>query len=273
MQIGTLAQIWRYPVKSMGGERVSTSSLAAEGIDHDRRWALRDVETGKIISAKRPARWGHLLEFDAAISGDTVEVSTPHGERIRLDDPAASSLLSDAVGRRIELVSGEPIDEVYASEWPEIDGLVLSGEIDFPVAMDTDSPSFVDLATLHVLTTSALRAIDGWVGEAVADVRRFRPSLLIETEDDGVIEEGWNGGTLTIGDVEISIGDPTPRCVMTTVAQQGLERRPDILQQLAQHNRHDVGGFGDFACLGVYAEITTPGTVTEGDPVIFTHRG
>ncbi len=273
MQVGTVAEIWRYPVKSMAGERLDASALDTGGIDGDRRWALRDTETGKIVSAKRPARWGHLLDFSVVLSGGSAEVTTPHGERIRLDDPSAASLLSDAVGRPVEVVSEAPVDEVYASEWPEIEGLVLSGEMDFPVAMETDSPSFVDLATLHLLTTASMRTLDGWVGDAVADVRRFRPSLVIAADGDGMVEEGWRGGTLTIGDVEIVVGDPSPRCVMTTVAQGDLDRRPDVLEKIAEHNRHDVGGFGDFACLGVYAEVRTPGTISEGDEVHFTPSG
>ena len=270
MLVGTVAEIWRYPVKSMAGERVTASKVTATGIEGDRRWALRDVETGKIISAKRPARWGQLLEYAAMFDDRGLEVTTPHGERIRLDDPAAASLLSDALGLAVEVVSEAPVDDVYASEWPEIEGLVLAGDMDFPVAMDTDSPSFVDLATLHLLTTAALRALDGWVGEPVSDVRRFRPSLLIDAEGERIVEEGWTGGTLSIGDVEISVGDPAPRCVMTTVAQGDLGRRVDVLEVLAEHNRHDVGGFGDFACLGVYAEVKTPGTVSEGDQVHLT---
>ncbi len=273
MLVGTVAEIWRYPVKSMAGERVATSPITAEGIAGDRRWALRDVETGKIVSAKRPGRWGRLLEYAATIDDRGLEVTTPHGERIRLDDPAAAGLLSDALGIAVEVVSEAPADDVYASEWPEIEGLVLAGDMDFPVAMDTDSPSFVDLATLHLLTTAALRTLDGWVGEAVADVRRFRPSLLIDAEGDDIVEEGWIGGMLSIGDVEIAVGDPAPRCVMTTVAQGDLGRRPDVLEQIAAHNKHDVGGFGDFACLGVYAEVSTPGTVHEGDEVHLTEGG
>ena len=46
--------LWRYPVKSMGGERLETVTLTAAGIDGDRRWAVRDLETGKVASAKRP---------------------------------------------------------------------------------------------------------------------------------------------------------------------------------------------------------------------------
>ena len=87
MLVGTVAEIWRYPVKSMAGERVATSAITAAGVDGDRRSALRDVETGKIISAKRPARWGQLLDYAATVEGSGVEVTTPHGERIKLMRP------------------------------------------------------------------------------------------------------------------------------------------------------------------------------------------
>lgn len=269
MKVGTVAEIWRYPVKSMGGERLDSTSITAEGVEADRRFALRDVETGKIVSAKRPARWGQLLDFDAVIRDGTVELTSPSGESITLDDPDAVAWLSKAVGREVELAAGSPAGELYGSEWPEIDGLVLAGDIDLPVAMSTESPSFVDLATLHVLTTSSLRALDEWVGESVSDVRRFRPSILIDTgEAAGLPEEDWQGSVVRIGDdLEIKIGDRTPRCVMPTIGQRELDRRPDVLQQIAANNRHDMGGFGDFACLGMYADVETEGRINVGDSV------
>lgn len=272
MTVGTVAEVWRHPVKSMAGERLDEVDVTADGIEGDRRWALRDVDTGKIVSAKRPARWGKLLDFEARTVDGSVEITTPDGERVGIAEPGAATVLSEALGHAVEVVSGAPEGELYASEWPEIDGLVLSGEIDFPIAMDTDAPSFVDLATLHLLTTSSLAALDDWVGESVADVRRFRPSFVIDTGGEaGVVEEDWSGSVLRIGrSLEVRVGDPTPRCVMTTIGQADLERRNDVLQAIAANNRHDVGGFGDFACLGVYAEVVTPGPVSVGDEVHLT---
>ena len=57
-----IAELWRYPVKSMGGERLDAAEVLGGGIVGDRRWALRAVGTGLIVSVKRPSRYGALLE-------------------------------------------------------------------------------------------------------------------------------------------------------------------------------------------------------------------
>src|SRR5690606_38604067 len=102
---------------------------------------------------------------------------------------------------------------------------------------------------------------------ANVDVRRFRPSVVIDTPDlSGFAEDDWTGAALRVGEVELVVGDPTPRCVMTTVAQQELRRDPEILRAIARHNRR-TNPLGTFACLGVYATVTTPGTIRVGDEV------
>ena len=51
--IGKVKEIWRYPVKSMGGEKLTCASVAAQGIPGDRGWALRDEKAGEIRGAKK----------------------------------------------------------------------------------------------------------------------------------------------------------------------------------------------------------------------------
>ena len=59
------------------------------------------------------------------------------------------------------------------------------------------------------------------------------------------------------------------RCVMTTMAQPGLERDLGVLQAAARHNRIEIPGLGHWACAGVYGRVTTRGEVSVGDPVAF----
>ena len=69
------------------------------------------------------------------------------------------------------------------------------------------------------------------------------------------------------GDATIAFTDPSPRCVMTTVAQGELPRDLAVLKTLARHNRIETAGLGNFACLGIYAEVVVPGRVAVGDPL------
>jgi MOSC domain-containing protein len=65
----------------------------------------------------------------------------------------------------------------------------------------------------------------------------------------------------------IHVVGPTPRCVMTTFGQPDLPRNPGVLKTIASIGRNNIGPLGQFACVGSYAEVVTPGVVRRGDPV------
>ena len=91
--------------------------------------------------------------------------------------------------------------------------------------------------------------------------RRFRPNILVATGADeaSFVENAWVGRTIAVGaEVRIRITGNTGRCVMTTLAQDGLPRDLGILRAAAQSNHGHVG---------VYGEVIRPGTVRERDPV------
>ena len=91
------------------------------------------------------------------------------------------------------------------------------------------------------------------------DVRRFRPTVLIETDEaDGFPEDAWIGSSIQVGGAEVTVVAPTVRCVMTTRPQPGLERDLDIVK--AVNRDHESN-------LGVYAVVSRPGPVAIGDAV------
>jgi uncharacterized protein len=273
---GTISEIWRFPVKSMRGSRVDRVDLTSLGIAGDRRLAVRDLDTGKVLSAKKPSAGRALLECAADLRHGGVVISigrqqftVAHGRPHHDVDAALSSLL----GRQVRI--DQPsigVDDTYESEWPEVEGLALSGvAMDFPVAMSTEKGTFADLAALHIITTSSLRHIAALASNSTIDIRRFRPSIVIDTgEAEGFVENDWVGRTATLGGATITFGTASPRCIMTTVEQDDLPKDPTILQTIAKHNRQELFGAGNFACLGVYAEVTSPGEISEGDTLQMT---
>ena len=68
-------------------------------------------------------------------------------------------------------------------------------------------------------------------------------------------------------DAVIHVVGPTPRCVMTTVAQPGLPRDPGVLKAIASIGCRQIGTLGQFACAGSYAEVVASGVVRRGDAV------
>lgn len=259
--------LWRYPVKSMAGERLETVTLTAAGIDGDRRWAVRDLETGKVASAKRPRPYGALLHWSARLDEDgAVEVRSPDGATCRAGDPSLDEALSEALGRPVAMAPVEEgRDEAYDSEWPDIPGTSLSNvELELPVAMMTGKSSFVDLAAIHLVLESSMAHLAERSGAEVG-VERFRPNVLLAGgSPDGFADLDWREVDATVGETRLRVADAAPRCVMTTLDNGAQGPAREVLATLAVEARKDFD-LGTYACFGTYAEVERGGTVTVGD--------
>ena len=264
--LGTVSLLFRYPVKSMGGESLDDSAVNLDGLVGDRVWALRDVETGKLVSAKRPRLWRSMLECGASGVGDDVSVQLPDGTFLSIVDPETSRVLSRFLGREVTVERAETtMQGVYASDWPEIEGVSLQRDFDAPTNLTGRGRSFADVEPLHILTTSSLNALNAADPDIVVDVRRFRPNIVISTpENEGFVENDWEGLELTAGEVVIKIIDPTARCIMTTVQQGELPQQKGILQTLARINRVKYK-LGTMAAFGANATVLKEGQLILGD--------
>jgi uncharacterized protein YcbX len=128
--------------------------------------------------------------------------------------------------------------------------------------------SFFDVFPMSVMTTSLLDQLNELRPESRFDERRFRMNVIVDTDKNGFVENGWLGRGLALGDdVRLSITVPDPRCVMTTQPQGDLPKDTEILRTLVRHNRLEVLG-GPYPCAGVYATVAAPGTMRAGDSVV-----
>ncbi len=267
----SIAELWRYPIKSMGGERVAGLELSVSAIVGDRRWAVRSIETGKIASAKRPRPYGQLLSWSARAQADgRVIVAAPDGREYSAGSSELDAALTEALGEPVQVVEVEEgREETYGSEWPEIPGTVLSDvEVDLPVAALTEKTSFVDAAAVHIIVNQSMTHLASLLDGVKLGVERFRPNIVLDAHDDigsgEFADLAWKDLVVKVGDVELRVGDPTPRCVMTTLAQPGYEQAKSVLQVLATAARKEFD-YGAFACFGTNAEVTAAGTINVGD--------
>jgi uncharacterized protein YcbX len=258
--------LWRYPVKSMRGEACDAFDVAVGGIVGDRRYALVDVATGKVASAKNPRLWSALLGFSAAyVDGPAgngvpprVAVSFPGGARRTSDEAALEAELRAALGRDVRLSATAPAAPVLEEYWPDLDDLahrdVITEEAMPPA-------TFFDCASVHLLTTNTLEALRERYPDGAFEVARFRPNILVSVADGGAFaEDAWVGAEVRIGaDVVLRVTGPAPRCVMTTLAQPGLPADLGVLRTAAQHHA---------ASVGVYAEVVHGGAVARGDALV-----
>ncbi len=235
--VGVVAELYRYPVKSMLGEHIAQARVEPRGVQGDRVWAVY-TDDGAIGSGKTSRRFRRvdgLLHLRASLDAGVTRVHLGDGRVLPVEDPATADALTGLLGRALELR-------------PEGD-----------VPHHDDSP-------LHLVTTTSLRTLAGEVGHDV-DVARFRPNLVVDTLDTpdsgggtgGYPDDDWLGRDLAVGDeVVVRVDAGMPRCVMVTAAQGGLPRDPAVLTTLGRVR--DVE-------FGVQASVVRGGVVRPGDPV------
>ncbi len=265
--VGSVASLWRYPVKSMIGEKVGSAYFTEHGMLGDRAYALVDKATGKVASAKNPRKWPTLFSFAASYvkppqpraAIPPVMIALPDGGSVsqrfsRCEQDSRPS----ALDREVALACGAPESPVLEEYWPDLETLAHRDEV-----TDEAMPAatFFDCSPVHVLTTATLARLAELYPEGRFEPQRFRPNILIAPPANaaGFMENGWVGRTIAIGsEVVIKITGNTGRCVMTTLAQNGLPRDLGILRTAALHNQAQVG---------VYAEVVRAGVVHDDDRI------
>lgn len=228
--------MWRFPVKSLQGERIDRADVGPEGVAGDRQWALFDLATGFGLTARRHPE---LLFAAAQMAADgSISITLPDGT-VAADDGA----LSQWLGRPVQLVSAaakvvrryeDPDDfEDESQPWATYDGSGATFHDD-------------DQANLSMVSTETLR---NW------DRRRFRSNLVL----DGSGEDDLVGHEVAVGSARLSVTERLQRCVMTTRPQPGgIERDLDVLRTLHRERR---------GRLGVGAVVTGHGEIAVGDVV------
>jgi uncharacterized protein YcbX len=274
--VGHVESIRRYPVKSMLGETLPGATFTSAGLAGDRRYALIDAETGKVVSVKRPKRWGRMFELTATTHASRPSITFPDGSRYDVDDGELPDRLSEFFGRAVTIATSPPpnafFDEVWARDLKNgVDPYfgMPSREVDGEEMIDGGfmNNNFFNFGAVHIVTTSTCRALAEREPNVRFDPHRFRPNLVIDTDDDGFVENDWPGKTLTVGEVELAVSIVVPRCVMTTLQQGDVPADREVLRAITEHNRLDPGIGASYPCVGVYADVVTEGEIYVGDSV------
>lgn len=224
-----VVELWRYPVKSMQGERLDRATVTPTGFEGDRRWGVRDRTTGKVLTAKRVPEllYGHAAWVE---------------ERPVVTLPGDHTSLAEWLGRDVELVEatadGRGTYEIAEDPFDESSTIL---EWNGPKGSFHDS----NRTQVHLLSTGSAGA---W------DLRRFRANVVV----DGAGELDLVGSTLRLGTAVLSVVKATSRCVLTTRAQPGgIERDAEVLKAILRTG-------GD---LGISCHVIQPGEVHVGDAV------
>jgi uncharacterized protein YcbX len=249
MRVG---ELWRYPVKSLLGERVARTPVAEDGFAGDRSWGILDVATGQILTGRREPR---LLFAMAALTSDgEPRIVLPGGDVLIGCGRTTDEALSSWLGRAVTLVAAAESPAARAEYFADATD-------DASEAIEWTMPKgrFVDALPILVLTTAGLRAAKAAYPAGEWDARRFRPNILVEADGKGWIEDAWCGRVLRVGEVELAPRKPCIRCTMVTRPQPGLAKDLDVFRTVWRTH----GGTA-----GVWTSILKGGEVAEGDPVL-----
>lgn len=236
MDLGSVREIVRYPVKSMAGIAANSAVLGWHGLDGDRRFAFRRTGDASGMPWLTASRLPELLLY------------RPVGLDAGAREPLPTRLRTPA-GSHLELRSEELAKEI-------------SGRFGGTVELMKLNHGIFDEAALSVIS---LATIDGIGREAGVDLdrRRFRANIVLETESrEPFLEDGWVGGLLVFGDREprpaVSVTMRDERCVMINLDPD--TGRPDarVMKAAMRLNGNTAG---------VYASVVRTGEIRLGDRV------
>jgi uncharacterized protein len=229
---GTVAELHRWPVKSLAGQPARELELDGRGVAGDRAHALFDEFRGsprRVTARELPRMLLWSAAYDDGVTPADVplpRLTAPDGRAFAWDDPALPAALEDDLGR--------------------------------PLALRRDLRLMQDLRESVLITTSAtLDAVSAALGREL-DLRRFRTNIHVALDGPAYAEDAWEGRRLRIGEAELEVLHPCERCVIPTRDPDTAAKHADILRWLT---RERAGLFG------INARPLGSARIAVGDPV------
>ncbi|MDA1307083.1 MAG: MOSC domain-containing protein [Acidobacteria bacterium] len=238
IKVGEVEALFRYPVKSMGGERIETADMGWHGLDGDRRLGLRRLDDRNGFPWLTASKLPEMILFAPERHGSDdaaalpTHVRTPEGELLAL----FGEELATEVGRRF----GSPVEMVHLNR------------------------GIFDEASISLITSSTVTEV-GTLSAQSPDVRRFRPNILMASSRSLPFEEEeWVGGVLSFGDTDeaaaIYVTNYDKRCSMVNLDPESARANTEVLKAIVRARDNKAG---------VYGTVTRRGHLTVGQPVFF----
>lgn len=278
--LGSVKEIWRYPVKGMAGEKIQQCSITASGLAGDRTWAVYDVKRQEIQSCKfRPELLMCKATSRENITDSHVDITFPDGTTLGSDNPTIHDKLSSLVGHASTLKFLESDQELSffhrykgaKQGWLEELKDTFTREDNEPFPDFSSLPpeveqyvtlpgSFYLVSPFHIITTATLNYLKHKQPEADWSIPRFRPNLVVDTGPDIIelIEQKWINKQIKIGHSSIDCTATAPRCGAVTRRQKDIPFDKSMLRTIVKEAEQN---------LGIYGSIVAEGVIRVGDPL------
>jgi MOSC domain-containing protein len=236
VEIGQIEAIFRYPVKSMGGERLEVAKLGWHGLEGDRRLALRRMEDRSGFPWLSASKLPELILFaphrreDGPPGELPTHVRTPDGEEL--------PVFGEDLAKEIERRYGAPVQMMQLKH------------------------GIFDEACISVIASDTVREIGRLAGQPL-DVRRFRPNVVVRLLRPGPFQEDeWLGSVLTFGEGEdaaaVTVTMRDVRCSMLTLDPDSASSAPEVLKAVVRAHQNTAG---------IYGAVTRIGQLAVGQPL------
>jgi len=231
IEIGQIEALFRYPVKSMAGERIESANLGWNGLEGDRRLAFRRVEDRSGFPWLTATKLPDLLLFTPMPAVDSAQRNPP--THVRTPDSKELPVFGEELAKDVERRCGAAVQMMHLRH------------------------GIFDDASISVIAMDTMCEIARQAGVS-PDVRRFRPNILVRSLRSLPFQEDeWLGGVLSFGAEEnapaIAVTMRDARCSMVNLDPDSAVSAPEVLKSVVRTNQNNAGIYGTVTCRGQLA--------------------
>ncbi|HWT00797.1 MAG TPA: MOSC domain-containing protein [Pyrinomonadaceae bacterium] len=256
--IGTVESLWRYPVKSMGGEEVPKVFMGFSGLYGDRCYAFRNAAARKGFPYLNATAQPRMLLYRPQFRHAERATAPPNLIEAMSIAPGVTPANADPGDLTLDVLT--PSGEAMSVEDPAlIEALVEGLRGENHVTLVRSDRALTDCRPVSLISLQSVRQVEAETGVPV-DKRRFRANIYTDlVADEGFLEDELVGRRLRIGaQAVVMVLERDPRCKMISLDPDTSEHNPEVLRKVAQ---------GHEAFAGVYCAVLVEGMIGKGEPI------
>lgn len=258
--VGTIESLWRYPVKSMAGEAIEDAFVGYAGVFGDRACAFLNAAAPEGFPFLTARSNGAMLRYRPRFRDRDLAARPINQDAAEKLGPGITPLYPAPL-ERLAIDVATPAGDVLAVDDPALPALLATGNVaPEKLSLVRSDRALTDCRPLSLISLKTIAQLGDEIGLPL-DARRFRANIYADlAAANGFAEDAFVGKRLRIGErVEIAVLDRDPRCKMISLDPDTGEENADVLRHVAK--AHDT-------MAGVYCAVLTEGIVRRGDSIV-----